>query len=346
MISYSTAPTHTILITGGNTGLGYECARTLAKADAQRCIIIASRNQSKAAQAVSVLKSETGNQYIEQMHLDLASLTSIRTFAREFIARELPPLRAVICNAAIQIVSGTSYTQDGFETTFGVNCLGHFLLVNLLLQHLVAPARIVFVSSGTHYPATHNMLGRLMGVTSPRYRDTQALAWPEKYPEEEIGSESSRVVGARRYSTSKLCDIFYTYELSRRLQQEGHSTREHPITVNAFDPGLMPGTELARDYNSIERFLWKVLLPRLRFLLPQMHSPQTAGQALARLVLDSELEGISGKYFAGKKEIPSSEESYDQQKATKLWEGSAELVKLQPTETILRLGSSLDQASL
>ena len=334
----------TAIITGGNTGLGYGCARTIAASHPNWHIVIASRNQQQSAQAVNTLQYETGNQHIEQMQLDLASLASVRSFAEDFAARKLHPLHAVICNAGIQVVSGTTYTQDGFETTFGVNCLGHFLLVNLLLRHLVAPAQIVFVSSGVHYPGSQDVMSRLTGVTPPRYRDPKALAWPEKYPDDDERKETPQTVGFRRYSTSKLCDLFYAYELSGRLQSEGYSTPEHPITVNAFDPGLMPGTKLARDHGAFERFAWNVILPALRFALPNAHSPNTSGKSLARLVLDPTLESITGKYFEGTRERASSEESYNQQEAAELWETSAKLVKLQPTETILRMENSVDEA--
>ena len=338
----------TIILTGGTSGLGYACARTIAASHPDQHLVIASRNQRQAMQVVNTLKHETGLpvpqtgfQQIEWMPLDLASLDSVRSFARDFAARDLPPLHAVVCNAGLQVVSGTTYTQDGFETTFGVNCLGHFLLVNLLLRHLVAPARIVFVSSDSHNPErSRTFMSRMVGTTPPRYRDARALAWPEKYPDVQESNESPRVVGMRRYSTSKLCDIFYAYELARRLQSQGYSTPEHPITVNAFNPGPTPGTRLSRDAGAFGDFAWNVLLPRLRFAMPNMQSPDAAGKALARLVLDPTLEGISGKYFDGMEERASSQESYDQHRAAELWETSAELVKLQPSETILREGSS------
>jgi NAD(P)-dependent dehydrogenase (short-subunit alcohol dehydrogenase family) len=346
MTIHSSVPPRTVIITGGNRGLGYACARAIATSHTNWHVIIASRNQQQATQAVTTLRAATGNQHIEQMPLDLASLNSVRAFVRDFAACELPPLRAVVCNAGIQVVSGTTYTQDGFETTFGVNCLGHFLLVNLLLRHLVAPAQIVFVSSGTHYPGNQDFLSRLTGVMPPRYRHARALAWPEKYPDAGESDESPRAVGTRRYSTSKLCNLFYAYELSRRLQSEGHSTPEHPIAVNAFDPGLMAGTQLARDHSAFERFGWNVILPALRFALPNAHSSNTSGKALARLVLDPALEGISGKYFEEMNERTSSEESYNLQEAAELWEASAALVKLQPAETILRVSGLVDEAGL
>ena len=106
----------------------------------------------------------------------------------------------------------------------------------------------------------------------------------------------------------------------------------------------MPGTKLARDHGAFERFAWNVILPTLRFALPNAHSPNASGKALARLELDPTLESISGKYFEGTRERASSEESYNRQEAAELWETSTKLVKLQPTETILRVESSADEA--
>src|SRR6266566_6118684 len=156
--------------------------------------------------------------------------------------------------------------------TFGVNCLGHFLLVNLLLPHLVTPARIVFVSSDAHEPEYQSALHRFVGINPPHYRDPRALAWPERYPDPEERNETPQKVGMRRYSTSKLCDVFYAYEFARRLDTNGYSTPEHPITVNAFNPGPTPGTGLARDAGAFGQFGWNVLFPLLRFAMPRMQS--------------------------------------------------------------------------
>ena len=227
--------------------------------------------------------------------------------------------------------------------TFGVNCLGHFLLVNLLLPQLVTPARIVFVSSDAHDPEYQSSLHRFVGINPPRYRDARALAWPEQYPEAEESNETPQKVGMRRYSTSKLCDVFYAYELARRLEAHGYSTPEHPITVNAFNPGPTPGTGLARDAGAFERFGWNVLLPLMRPLFPDMSTPEAAAKGLAHLVLDPALEHTTGKYFEGMNERASSQESYDHYKAAELWKASAELVQLQPGETILQVNSSLKE---
>ncbi len=333
----------TIMLTGGTSGLGYAYARTLAASHPDRHVVLASRDQLQGTRAVNTLLHETGNQHIEWMPLDLASLASVRSFAREVAGRSLPPLHAVVCNAGLQVVSGTTYTQDGFEMAFGVNCLGHFLLVNLLLRQLVAPARIVFVSSDAHDPEYQSSLHRFVGINPPRYRGARALAWPEHYPDAEERNETAQQVGMHRYSTSKLCDVFYAYELARRLEAQGYSTPEHPIIVNAFNPGPTPGTGLARDASTFQRFGWNVLLPLMRPLFPDLSTPEAAAKGLAHLVLDPALEHTTGKYFERMNERASSQESYDQHKAAELWEASVELVQLQPSETILRVNSSLKE---
>ena len=143
------------------------------------------------------------------------------------------------------------------------------------------------------------------------------LAHPERDPVR--ASESAGVAGKRAYSTSKLCNLLCTYELSRRL---AGSTA---LTVNAFDPGLMPGSGLARDYSAIERFAWRFILPVLRVFVRNVNSISRSGELLARLVLDPELASTTGKYFEGARQIPSSQESYDLAKAADLWETSATL---------------------
>jgi NAD(P)-dependent dehydrogenase (short-subunit alcohol dehydrogenase family) len=321
----------TVIITGGNTGLGFECAKGIAVSGQGWRIVIAGRSKEKITEAAKCLEAMGPDSQAEALILDLASLKSIRNFVKEFTAKGLPPLRAVVCNAGIQVVSGTTFTGDGFETTFGVNHLGHFLLVNLILKHLASPARIVVVSSDTHDPE------KKTGMPAPHYEDAALLALPEKDPGSSQAAKDS-TLGRQRYTTSKLCNVYFTYELARRLEKQGLSTNQKPVTVSAFNPGLMPGTGLARDYNPIQRFAWNYVLPILRpisrFFMP-MNSVADSGKALAKLVLDPALEKVIGKYYSGLKEECSSKESYDLQKALELWETSARLVKLTREESPL-----------
>src|SRR5262249_25008253 len=124
------------------------------------------------------------------------------------------------------------------------------------------------------------------------------------------------------YTTSKLCNVLCTYELVRQLKQ-----RNLAITVNSFDPGLMPGSGLARDYSALQQFAWNYILPLLRLFMPKVNSLSQSGKALARLVLDEELANVTGKYFEGQHAIPSSDESYDEKKAADLWQTSIELTQ-------------------
>lgn len=311
--------TRTVIITGGNTGLGYECARALAS-KGDWAVVLASRNVN-AASAAKQLRQETGNQQIVDMPLDLSSLASIRAFVARFLEQQLPPLQSLVCNAGIQIVSGTSYTLDGFETTFGVNHLGHFLLINLLLPHFERPGRIAIVASGTHDP--NEPTARFIGGYAPRLRDAEAMAYPERFPDPAEQAESAEMTGRHRYGTSKLCNILTTYELARRLEQSGRN-----ITTNAFDPGLMPGTGLARQAGPLLQFAWRRILPLLNERVPGVHSYRVSGANLAYLVDDPALERVSGRYFVDRKPAQSSAESYDKAKAQRLWQQSAELVGL------------------
>lgn len=289
----------TVLITGGTGSLGRETARILARAG--RTVVITGRTAS--AETAAAL-----GEHVVGLPLDLGSLADVRRFAADLVARDLPPLHAVVCNAGIQTVSGTATTADGFEQTFGVNHLAHFLLVRELLPHLSAPGRIVFVASGTHDPAKHT------GMPAPGYTDARSLAFAR--PD---GNEAPSLAGRRRYTTSKLCNVMTTYELARRLDTPG-------ITVNAFDPGLMPGTGLARDYSPVQAFAWRYVMPALT-IVPglNINTPRRSAAALARLVLDPALAGTTGRYFEGRREIKSSKDSYDRARSAELWETSVEL---------------------
>jgi NAD(P)-dependent dehydrogenase (short-subunit alcohol dehydrogenase family) len=193
-------------------------------------VVLAVRDPERGAAAVERLGAP---QRCTVMHLDLASLRSVRDFVDAVLG--LPAIHAVVCNAAVQVVFCAPSTADGYEMTFGVNHLGHFALICGLLDTVMEPPRIVVVSSGTHDPA------RFTGMPHPHYTSAYDLADP---PGELTAEE-----GRRRYTTSKLCNLLFTYELDRRLEHGAQG-----VTVNAFDPGMMPGSGLGRDYRPLQRF--------------------------------------------------------------------------------------------
>ncbi len=225
-----------------------------------------------------------------------------------------PVACALVCNGGVQSGGEMTFTKEGFESTFGVNHLGHFLLVNLLAPRLIPPARVVLVASGTHDPAQKT------GMPAPAWNDPAALAKGELGPT--TGKDSPIVAGRRRYTTSKLASLYFNYGLVSRVPAG--------VTVNAFDPGLMPGTGLTREAGAPLRFVWNHVLPRILPLLrvvlyPNIHTPAESGAALARLVADPALAQTTGKYFEGGREIRSSQESYDEDRAERLWQVSDEL---------------------
>ncbi|WFR67515.1 SDR family NAD(P)-dependent oxidoreductase [Curtobacterium flaccumfaciens] len=224
--------TRTVIITGGNSGLGYATAAAILSTPggAPWQVIIGCRDPQRAQEAVdrlTALPGRTGS--VRAMALDLASLASVREFADEVERRvregSLPPVHAVVCNAGMQTGANQMTTVDGFESTFGVNHLGHFLLVTELLPSLEAPARAVVVASNTHDPA------KKAGAPAPAWSSPRALARGELAPSPQ--TDSPFVAGGRRYTTSKLANVYFTYGLAARLPDG--------VSANAFDPGLMPG---------------------------------------------------------------------------------------------------------
>jgi NAD(P)-dependent dehydrogenase (short-subunit alcohol dehydrogenase family) len=337
----------TIIITGGNSGLGYQCAKAIAQSERGWQIVIASRNLYRVERAVRQLITETGYPHIQGLELDLASLQSVRHFVRQLAHLHIPPLKGLICNAGVQIVSGTTFTVDGFEATFGVNHLAHFLLVNLLLLQMVEGSRIVFVSSDTHDPTTQT------GMPAPRYESPHQMAFPLEINKMENaglirksrcdaifqrkgycwGKCSATANGQRRYATSKLCNLLCTYELARRLQRH-----QSTISVNAFNPGLMLDTQLARGYSTKQKLalLLNNFLPLLRQVL-KFHNSKNMGKAMALTILNPDLDVVTGQYFDGfvrgawalPKRGNSSLESHDKHKAVELWDASKVLVGLE-----------------
>jgi NAD(P)-dependent dehydrogenase (short-subunit alcohol dehydrogenase family) len=311
-------PSSTILITGGTSGLGYECALHLARQKPDYVIVIASRsNNDDVAGSINKTLHQTNVTYLP---LDLSSLTKVREFAALYSTKSFPPISALVMNAGLQFPSGVSYSVDGIEKTFAINHVGHALLFYLLRPHLANNARIVIIASGTHDPAVKT------GVPDAKYTTAEELAHPTL--------ESAKNKGRQRYATSKLCNVMWMYSLHNHLIKAASGKK---WTVTAIDPGLMPGTGLARDAGAPVRFVFTKVLPHLIWLLrllfsPNVHSPQESGMALARLAVGEDVEGVSGKYFEGMKQIKSSVESYVEEKQEDLWKWTLKFVAMDEEE--------------
>lgn len=214
----SSAPVsgRTFFITGANTGIGLATAITLAQAGGR--VFITSRSPAAGEAALARITSESGSAGVRLLHLDLASLASVRACATAFLALD-EPLHVLVNNAGVGGQRGR--TADGFELHFGVNHLGHFALTQLLLERLIGSgpgARIVNVSSEAHYGAP--------GI------DFNA-----------IRQRTPTFTGQREYAVSKLCNVLYTQELARRVSG---------VNAYALHPGVV-ASDIWRRVPSLAR---------------------------------------------------------------------------------------------
>ena len=287
----------TVVITGANSGLGFETAKKIAKNKNYR-VILACRNKEKANLAKVQIIKETENQNVFAMDIDTSSLKSVRNFVDEFKLLNTK-LDVLICNAGISpMQSGT--TDEGFELVFATNYLGHFLLTNLLLPYMSSGARILNITSDMHNPPG--------GI---EWIGAELLAHP---------TADDR----KKYAYSKLCNIYFTYELAARLKKLGSK-----ITVNAFNPGMMKTNFSAAPRNRVQTAFVKMTM------LERVGDLNKSSTALSEIAMKREFSSISGKYFDRSVNLKdSSELSYNEKNRLELWDKSVEWTNLQRDETL------------
>ncbi|KAK9420939.1 hypothetical protein SUNI508_01030 [Seiridium unicorne] len=305
------APTRTVIVTGGTANLGFHAALGIAKQHPEYSIILCSRTDKQ--HAAEAMNKALGRKCVTFVPLDLADNDSIRRFAEDWASKSHAPIQALLLNAGLQFPAEMQKNAAGIESTFAINHVGHALLFHLLCPYLAQDARVVITSSGTHDPAMKS------GLPDAYYNTAEDLAHPPP-------AFANNPKGRQRYATSKLCNVLWTYALAKRLKER---VPERGITVTAFDPGLMPGTGLAREATGVEQFLWNrvmpCIFPILRIAVTQnTHTPEESGANLARLAVSADVYGVSGEYYEGPKAIPSSKDSYDEEKQDDLWQWTIE----------------------
>jgi NAD(P)-dependent dehydrogenase (short-subunit alcohol dehydrogenase family) len=193
------------IVTGANTGLGYQTALALAAAGAE--VVMAVRDLDRGQAAAQRIRDEVVDAKLRIIHLDLADLRSVHDFAVTEAATG--PVDLLVNNAGLMLVPSRVLTRDGFESQMGVNHLGHFALTAALADRLAssAPARVVTVASDAHYSAP--------GI------DFGALQRPAR-----------GITGLREYAVSKLCNVLFAQELARRTA--GTAVRSY-----ALHPGVV-----------------------------------------------------------------------------------------------------------
>jgi NAD(P)-dependent dehydrogenase (short-subunit alcohol dehydrogenase family) len=283
------------LFTGATSGLGLEAAAQLAQTDTTNIIIVGARETG----ILNHLRRAVPAAQLHVMVLDTSSLASVRSFANE--VGELlgtNTLAGMALNAGVQIVSGDRYSVDGFELTFATNVLGHIALFRRLQPVTSASAMIVSTASGTH--DKDHKLAKPYKFYGGYFPSAAEVAVGEVST-----STDKSQLGRDRYATSKLCNILFTYAMARKFGEDG------PRFI-AYDPGLMPGTELARDQPAALRFAWKNVLPTAAKLIDGASTAKRSGAMLAHLLAGRHLPNGTGLHveFTGQ-EIRSSEMSYD-----------------------------------
>lgn len=219
----------TYLITGANTGAGFQATRILLKQGAQ--VVMLNRNANKSEAAISELKNEFGeNVQVSFVVMDLANLSSIRQAAAE-VLEKVSKIDALICNGAIAQIAKQEFTVDGFESQLGVNHYGHFLLCGLLFERIESSqGRIVVVSSEGHK----------MGIRTMQFED---MNWDKNYHPNKV------------YSQSKLAQMMFAYELQNKIK-----VADKKVKVYVCHPGAS-NTSLIRDSASFAtRFSWSIMV--------------------------------------------------------------------------------------
>ncbi len=248
----------TCIITGANTGIGFNAAQKMAAKGFTT--ILACRNADKATAAVAAIQRQVELADVRFLTLDLASLASIRQFVTEFQQLGLG-LDVLVCNAGMYLFFKSRKkvpyrTVEGFEPTVGINHLGHFLLVNLLLDDLKrAPAaRVVMTTSSVHDPLSWD------GKRANWFPEIDfAKCFDGTHLSDSLSGQAFD--GWEAYAKSKLCNLLFTYALRRRIAGSG-------VTANAFHPGLILSTGIFGLTGVSQFFFARILPPLVRLLLP------------------------------------------------------------------------------
>lgn len=218
----------TFVITGANAGAGFQASRILLSKGA--AVVMLNRNAAKSHQAIEELKAEFGsNAQVSFILMDLADLSSVRSAAKEVVARA-SGIDALICNAAVAQIAKQEFTADGFESQLGINHYGHFLLINLLFERLdQSKGRIVVVASE----------GYKMGIKTIQFDD---MNWDKNYHPNKV------------YSQSKLAQMMTAYELQDRIKASNKN-----VKIYVCHPGASKTTLIRNDAPFMTRFMWSIL---------------------------------------------------------------------------------------
>jgi NAD(P)-dependent dehydrogenase (short-subunit alcohol dehydrogenase family) len=284
-----------LVMTGGTSGIGRRVLERLLTRCQNWTIILLARQSARSRELWGMRHCER----LTVIETDLASLKSVDRACDDAI-RSLGShgIDALALNAGIQTVSTDAASADGLELAFAVNFLAHFLIVERLKAHMRPGGRIVSTTSEVHDPEAFC----LMGIGRATWQDPVVLADPVK-AQQNIASNIDR--GEARYCASKLLNLMHVRHLAREIPTIG---------VVAYNPSVVPGTEIARDRNWMQRLGWKYVLPLLSPILLGTRSIERSSGDLLWLLTDADTQSMSGKYVDGREIRAGSLESRDHAK--------------------------------
>ena len=289
----------TVIVTGASNGLGLESVKKFAKNFPNYRIIMARRNIPKATSLKESIEKETNHKNLKVMEIDTSSLASVQNFVKNYKSSSYGKIYGLICNAGI---GGhcKGFSKDGYDIIFATNHLGHFLLVNSLIPCFEKNGRILIISSDMHDPPEEFKKGKYEWLGTEMYAK----------PDENLANSNIR------YSYSKLCNLYFTYEFKKRM-------KDKKILINAFTPGFIPETGLSGG---------RKIPPQMIKMVAENH-PERMGdlekssQALCDIIVMKNLTN-NGDYFdRSTKIIKTSELSYNEDNAKELWDVSETYVK-------------------
>ncbi len=259
----------TYLITGANTGTGFEAAKILLTKGAE--VVMLNRNEQKSNKAIADIKEQLGaNTKVSFIKMDLAELSSVRHAAEE-VNKTVSRIDALICNAAIAQVAKQTFTTDGFERNLGINHYGHFLLANLLFDKVEQTGgRIVVVASE----------GYKMGLKTIQFED---MNFDKNYHPNNT------------YCHSKLAQMMFAYELQNRIKAANKS-----VKVYVCHPGASKTSLIRKDSPLMTRVMWSIMC-----LFPIVQSAEQGAYPEVMCATEAELKqqayyGPTGRmYFSG-----------------------------------------------
>ncbi|WP_228423347.1 SDR family oxidoreductase [Butyricimonas faecalis] len=269
------------IITGANGGMGKAITRAIAGTGVP--VIMACRNVERAAEVRDEIVRETGNGRVELHRLDLASVASIRSFVDGLNGREV---RVLVNNAGI-MCRDFSTTEDGVETTVGVNYMGTWLLTNWLLPNMGRSGRSRIINTSSVTCKMGKVGDHFFALDPEHYRRFKA------------------------YPDSKLAILMFTTELARRLQGRA-------ITVNAVDPGVV-------NTGMITMHRWYDPLADI-FFRPFIKSPERGAMTAILLATSDRYANVSGGFFKSKRQVGLPQSALDVEACRKLWSQTEQFV--------------------